>query len=68
MTCPALVSDNEGATHLVSWKNANLSAFGQEGHSPLQHNENFIAKANQRVDVYSCPDQPRGKSGKAQEP
>jgi hypothetical protein len=57
----------EGA-HLVSWKNAHLSAFGQEGHSPLQHNEKSIGKANQRVDMYGHPDRPRRKSGKAQEP
>jgi hypothetical protein len=37
----------------VSWENANLSAFGQERHSPLQHNEKSIGKTNQRVDVYS---------------
>jgi hypothetical protein len=52
----------------MSWKNANLSTLGHERHSPLQHNEKFIAKTNRRVDVYSCPDQPRRKSGEAQEP
>ena len=37
------LSLSEEATHLMSWKNANLSSFGQESHSPLQHNEKFIA-------------------------
>ena len=63
-----LDSRAEEATHLVNWKSANLSAFGQEGHSPLQHNKKSIGKANKRVNVYPCPDQPSWQSGKAQEP
>jgi hypothetical protein len=58
----------EEATHLPRWKNAHLSAFGQEGNSPLQHNKKSIGKANKRVNVYCCPDQPSRKSRKAQEP
>ena len=51
---------------LTGRENANLSAFGQERHSPLQHNEKSIGEANQRVNMYCCPDQPGRKSGEAQ--